>query len=141
MKLWFSGFTEGLREIPEDARNGLMRCCARRCADSGAKDMYLRRFHEAGDDLDAFFDGLLVEGCVRGRVVRSGREYEIVFPQCLCDLYTQGYTKDGCICECSRQSLLYVMQSLAPKRRCDVVKLAAILCGDEQCLFRITFDS
>lgn len=134
---WARWLTDGLEEMEPEIQARVLRNCGRRCAETGVLDWYRRRFQDAGEDLDRFFAETSTPGQVEGRVVEPGREYELIFPRCLCDLCAEGGVRSACICECSRQSVLFVMEDLCPGMPVRVEKIATIREGAPQCRFRI----
>jgi hypothetical protein len=85
-----------------------------------------------------FFSRLKEMECVAGNVIKPKKIYEIIFPHCVCNLHTLGYIHSDCICECSRQSIIYVIKSLNPDIEIQVDKLSTVLNGDHECRFCIT---
>jgi hypothetical protein len=135
---WFQGFEKGINSLDQNEKEKLFCSCGRNCANSGILKIYQELFLDSGKALDIFFTRLNQIECVAGNVVTPGKVYEISFPRCLCDLHTLGYIHSDCICECSRQSILYVMSSLEPEFEYQVDKLTTVLHGDKECRFRIT---
>lgn len=87
-------------------------------------DEYYRRINETGD--------------VIGEVIISGKEYTITYPECGCDLHVSCGLASASLCECSRQSILYVEQNVTNKS-IAVERLSSVLAGDKVCKFRIRF--
>lgn len=134
---WFFGFAEGIESLDGPARTALLLACARRCAESGPLGRYRALFFEAGGDPDAFFCALGRLGDVRGAVVEPGREYEVAFPCCGCDLVTRGYVHTPWLCECARLSIRHVLGTLWPGERFCVERLGTILDSAKSCRFRV----
>ncbi len=139
MRDWFRWFAEGMEEMDPAACEKFFRRCGSECCETAPIHRFRAHFEAADGDLDAFFARLQEMPGVKGLVVKPGRTYEIAFGECLCDLYTLGYVVSDVICECSRASVLHVMETLAPKRPCRVEKLHTILGGADECRFRINF--
>ena len=135
---WFHGLDEGINSLDEATKEKVFSSCGRKCVDTGIINLYVDLFNNAGRDLDIFFKRLNDLECVGGDVISTGRTYEISFHRCLCDLHTQGYMNSDCICECSRQSIIYVMKTIKPELEFRVDKVSTILSGDEECRFRIS---
>ena len=70
----------------------------------------------------------------------EGKVYEICYRKCLCDLYTKGLLKNGVLCECSRRSLLYNLESVFPEKKIEVLLLESILRGADECILRISIE-
>lgn len=137
---WFRGFEKGINDLSQEEKEKLFYKCGRNCADTGIINVYKKLFVDSGKELDTFFSRLNEIECVDGNVVTQGKVYEIIFPCCLCDLHRHGYIYSDCICECSRQSIIYVMNSLEPDTKIQVDKLTTVLSGDNECRFRITIN-
>lgn len=137
---WFKGFESGLEEMDADSRSRLLKHCAHRCADTGVLQSHLALRQEVCGDRDAFYSRLSETGRVRGEIVIPNREYIICFPECACDIHTAGGVNTPGLCECSRQSILYVAECVWPGERLRVEQLETILSGSRQCRFRLTFE-
>lgn len=138
---WLKWLYEGLELMPASARGDLLANCGKRCAQTGVIETYRAILAKAGGDADSFFGGLTVMEGVSGRVAVSGREYEIAFDRCLCDMYTDGYVDSPALCDCSRGSIMFVMHTLFPNRDIAVSALHTILGGAYECRFRITMNA
>ena len=137
---WFNGFEKGLDEMDSCSRSSLLKHCAKHCADTGVLQSYLELYQAVKGDRDAFYSRLSETGSVRGEVVESNKEYLICFPECACDIYTHFGIHTANLCECSRQSIIYVAKSVWPGSRIRVEQEKTILSGDAECRFRIIFD-
>ena len=122
------------------SRSSLLKHCAKHCADTGVLQSYLELYQAVKGDRDAFYSRLSETGSVRGEVVESNKEYLICFPECACDIYTHFGIHTANLCECSRQSIIYVAKSVWPGSRIRVEQEKTILSGDAECRFRIIFD-
>lgn len=136
---WFRGFENGLDAMDVESRSSLLSHCAKQCADSGVLQAYLRLHDAVGGDRDAFYRRLSETGDVRGEVIVPGREYEICFPDCACDLHTAGGVNTPRLCECSRQSILYVARTVWCTDSAQVEMKETVLSGAKECRFRIAF--
>ena len=74
-----------------------------------------------------------------GKVIKSGKVYELIFTKCGCPLYTQTGIKSTNLCECSRQSMICVFKNLVPQRTFKIECMESILAGNEKCCHRIMF--
>lgn len=135
---WFQWFEKGINDLDPKEREKFFCRCGRGCADTGIKKIYEDLYKASGKKLDTFFPSLNELDDIGGKVVKPGEIYEISFPRCLCDLHKLGYVHSDTICECSRQSILYVMSSLEPGVQFQVDKIATVLGGNKECRFRIT---
>ena len=136
---WFKGFENALEAMDGDARSLLLAHCAEQCAGTGVLQSYLRHYEAVGGDRDAFYLRLHELGNVRGEIITPGREYHICFPDCACDLHTECGVNSPVLCECSRQSIRYVAETVW--KGCDlrVETEGTVLSGAPECRFRLIF--
>lgn len=134
---WFSGFEEGLEGMSREERGRLFHGCACRCGEDALKYLYADLFKACDGDLDRFFGRLHELKKVDGLVVIPGKEYEIQFLSCDCDLHTKMNVNTPKLCECSRQSICSWLKVLQPEERFLVEEVETILGGHEKCRFRI----
>lgn len=90
---------------------------------------------------DEFYRRMDEQCGVSGKVIVPGKVYEICFPTCLCDLHTTGGVSTPNLCECSRQSIIYVAQMIWNTTDITVECLGTVLSGQKECKFRICFQS
>ena len=95
-----------------EARSCLLRQCARKCADTGVLQAYKELHKAVQGDRNAFYTKMGELGGVRGEVIVPDREYNVYFPKCSCDLHTAGGVNTPKLCECSRQSVIYVGENI-----------------------------
>lgn len=74
----------------------------------------------------------------QGRVITPGLEYELSYLECSCPKVKCGLRTNPEQCECSRQSILYILSQLEPDSRFQVQIVNTILRGSDRCTFRIT---
>ena len=137
IRWWFTGFEEGLGALPEEERGTLLRSCAENCLQMGMLDFYRCVQERSGGDIDGFFQSLGEMGGLETEIVRPGKEFWLIFHQCTCSLHTQGYINSSLLCECSRQSVLYILRELWPDRTFVVDPAGTILNGAQDCRFHI----
>lgn len=137
---WFKGFEKGLDEMDLDSRDCLLKHCAKCCADAGVLQSYLKLYQTVNGERDAFYSRLSEIGNVRGEIVVSNKEYFIYFPECACDIHTVFGVNTNNLCECSRQSIIYVAKLIWSDNRIRVEQVETILSGDTECKFRVIFD-
>ncbi|BES66124.1 hypothetical protein SANA_25630 [Gottschalkiaceae bacterium SANA] len=134
---WFTWFEEGMEAIDKKQKSLFFSICAKNCVKKGVLKMYQEFYKECGKDLDVFYSSLSTKGYGDGLVIESQRVYELAFSKCTCELSKRGYVKTNQICECSRQSILHIMQSLRDDITFEVETLSTILDGSEECRFLI----
>ena len=134
---WFSAFDKGLDNMSGQECSRLFSVCASQCAKDALKYLYWDLFDACEGNLDEFFSLLKEIDGVDGRVIENGRSYEIIFKSCGCDLHTEANINSSRLCECSRQSILWIMKHLAPNQSFYIEKEETILSGGAQCRFLI----
>ena len=133
---WFDGFNEGLDKLSNEECSRLFS----QCACDALKYLYRDLFVDCDRDLDKFFSRVEEKKNVRGRVVESGKVYELIFTSCDCPIHTEAGIDSNRLCECSRQSMICVFKELISERRFHIECIKSILSGDEVCCHRIIFD-
>lgn len=137
---WFKGFNEGLSQMSQGECSRLFSKCAQQCSCDALKYFYRDLFNECGGDLDKFFLRLNENKNIEGKVIETGKVYDLIFKKCDCPLYTQAGIKSSSLCECSRQSMICVFKDLVPHRNFKIECMGSILAGNEICCHRIIFD-
>ena len=134
---WFKGFEKGIARLSPEQRSAFFSECGKNCVDGGTLSIYRKLYKDAGGDMDVFFQ--LANGLpgVKGEVVEKGRIYYLTFLECTCHLCKKGYVTTPLLCECSRQSVLYSLQSLWKGRDFQVKLCHSILQGEPNCKMRI----
>ena len=106
------------------------------------KDHVLPLHKQIYDKYDGDFDRIYSEGynskSYQGRVIEPGKVYELSYLECSCPKVKCGLRSNPEQCECSRQSILYILSQLEPDSRFDVRIESTILRGSDRCTFRIT---
>ena len=134
---WFKGFEKGIARLSPEQRSAFFSECGKNCVDGGTLSIYRKLYENAGGDMDVFFQ--LANGLpgVKGEVAEKGRIYYLTFLECTCHLCKKGYVTTPMLCECSRQSVLYSLQSLWKGRDFQVKLCHSILQGEPNCKMRI----
>ena len=134
---WFQGFDKGLEQLSTQECARLFSECAAQCGKDALKCLYQDLFNGCEGNMDEFFSSLGELNGVDGRVIENGSVYEIIFKSCGCDLHTKAKVNSSRLCECSRQSILWILRTLVPDRAFSVERMESILQGDQVCRFRI----
>ena len=134
---WFKGFEKGIARLSPEQRSAFFSECGKNCVDGGTLSIYRKLYEDAEGDMDVFFQ--LANGLpgVKGEVVEKGRIYYLTFLECTCHLCKKGYVTTPMLCECSRQSVLYSLQSLWKGRDFQVKLCHSILQGEPNCKMKI----
>lgn len=136
---WFTAFGEGLEKMDEKECSRLFSECACRCAKDAVKYLYRDLFDECKGDLDIFFSKLNEKNGIDGKVIEKGKVYELIFYSCECPLKTEAGISSPRLCECSKESMIFVFKELVGDRDFSVQQIETILKGDNACHYRITF--
>ena len=91
-----------------------------------------------GGDFDRIYSEGYNSRSYQGRVIEPGKVYELSYLECSCPKVKCGLRSNPEQCECSRQSILFILSQLEPDSRFDVRIENTILRGGERCTFRIT---
>lgn len=125
-------------KLPAEERAALYRPCAEACVRDGVLAEMRRQFEECRCDLDRQYAKYGRTPFFFADVIEPGRVYEIGYPHCLCPQVEAGFVLAPTHCECSRQSILFVLQELLPGRIIEVDVLETVLAGGSRCRFRVT---
>lgn len=138
LRYWFKGFENALTRMNQKERETLFCACGQNCADRWVMNLYKDLFNKVGGDMDQFFIAINNAEGVKGEVVETGRKYRLSYQKCFCGMHLEGYLNSPHLCECSRQSIIYVLSSLMPQKHFDVEVSSTIVRGGDQCQFAIT---
>ena len=99
-----------------------------------------QQFEECGSSLDAQYEKYGDTDAFFATVIEPGHIYEVGYPKCVCPEVLLGAITDAAHCECSRQSVLYILEQLLPGRHISVNILDTVLRGGDVCRFRVIVD-
>jgi hypothetical protein len=106
------------------------------------KDHVLQIHKQIYAKYEGDFDRIYTEGynskSYTGRVIEPGKIYELNYLECTCPKVKCGLRNHPQQCECSRQSILYILSKLEPGSHFEVRIENTILKGSDRCTFRIT---
>ena len=134
---WFSGFEKGVETMAPQQRETFFCECGKNCVQQGTLDFYRQLHDDAAGDLDAFFQKANEIPGLQAEILVPGRQYKFCFAACTGMLHTRGYVNTPQLCECSRQSVLFVLRTLWPDKEFSVDLTASILRGDDLCRLEI----
>jgi len=138
LKYWFEGFENAIARMEQHERESLFYECGKNCADKWVLNLYKNLFNKVNGDLDLFFQEMNSSEDVKGEIVELGRKYYLFFKKCYCGLHNEGYVNSPFLCECSRQSIIYVFNSIMPNKKLDVKICSTVLRNGNECKFSIT---
>ena len=134
---WFRGFEDGIARLTETQRETFFRECGRNCVQCGTLQIYKDLYEQAAGDLGLFFAKVDELPGVRCEMVEKDAVYNLYFLECTCELHKRGYVSTPLLCECSRQSIIYVLHSLWKDRTFRITVCESILWGGSHCKMQI----
>ena len=134
---WFKGFEKGIAKLAAEQMEQFFSECGKHCVQCGTLQIYKDLYEQAAGDLDQFFAKANELPGVRCETIEKGSVYNLYFLECTCGLHKQGYVSTPLLCECSKQSILYVLHSLWKNRQFNVSICGSILHGNPECKMRI----
>lgn len=135
---FFETLEKTIETLPQETREELYRPCAVNCVQGYVLKEQKRQFDECNGDLDLQYEKYGRSEYFFADIIERGRVYEIGYPRCLCPLTESGYKCPVGHCECSRQSIMYVLQTLSPDKDFKVEIMHTVLSGANECRFRVT---
>lgn len=112
--------------------------CAAACVKNTVMKEMRRQFEECGCSLDAQYERYGDTEFFHAEIVEPGHRYIVGYPRCLCPAVEAGIAASATHCECSRQSILYVLRHLLPGKEIEVTMLHTVLSRAENCRFAVT---
>ena len=137
---FYKTLERGIAELPQPVREELYRPCAECCANGFVLHEQRRQFQECGCDLDAQYSKYGRSEFFFADIIEAGHIYEMGYPRCLCPMVADRFASSAVHCECSRQSIIYVLKALLPDRSIRVETVHTVLSGAAECRFRVAVD-
>lgn len=137
---WFKGFEKGIARLSSEQRAAFFSKCGKNCVECGTLQIYQKLYEDAHGDIDEFFAQANKLPGVKCEIVEKGSTYHLYFTECTCGLHQKGYVSTPLLCECSKQSILYVLHSLWKDSVFRVTLCHSILQGNESCKMRIEIE-
>ncbi|MDD2596014.1 MAG: hypothetical protein PHD11_09425 [Bacteroidales bacterium] len=98
------------------------------------------QFVECGCNLDEQYRKYGNTPWFFAEIIEPGHIYEIGYPKCVCPEVLKGLTKEKSHCECSRQSIIYILSTLMPDKKITVETIGTVLSGADKCRFRVVVE-
>ena len=98
----------------------------------------IKLYQSCDGNLDRIYGEAMNGNGYFGKVIESGHVYELGYEKCTCPKVLSGKVTDQEQCECSRQSILYILSCLEPDSIFEVDVLETVLRGAKHCRFQIT---
>lgn len=140
IKKYYHAMEEGIKSLPAEAQEKLYKSCGMDCAKNFVLGEQKRQFEECHGDLDLQYTRYGNSEYFFAEIIEKGHIYEIGYPRCLCPMVASGLASAPTHCECSRQSIIYVLQELMPDKKIEVETIETVLSGAEKCRFRIVIE-
>lgn len=138
LQLFYQTIENGINDLPQKEQSNLYKPCAIGCASAFVLKEQQRQFHECNDDLDLQYTKYGRSDFFFADIIEKGHIYEIGYPKCVCPMVLSGFSKNAVHCECSRQSILFILHELLPDKQFEVETIHTVLCGGKECRFRVT---
>ena len=107
------------------------------CVKDSVLPIHEQIYRKCNGDFDRIFTEEYNTESYTGKVLESGKVYELSYLKCTCPMVQQGLIKNPEHFECSRQSILYILSQLEPDSHFEVRIENTILRGNDRCTFRI----
>lgn len=140
LQLFYQTIENGINNMPREQQSVLYRPCAVGCANAYIMKEQLRQFRECNNNLDLQYTKYGRTGYFFADIIEKGHIYEIGYPKCFCPMVLSGFAKLTVHCECSRQSIIYVLHELMPEKKIQVEPIRTILSGGNECRFKVTVE-
>lgn len=108
------------------------------CVKDSVLPIQRAQFEECGCNLDEQYKKYGNTEGLFTRIIKPGQTYEVGYPKCVCSEVISGKATNISHCECSRNSVLYILQNLMPEKDIEVKTIQTILGGANDCRFRVT---
>lgn len=110
------------------------------CVKDTALPVQMQLFQDCNNDMDGY--------CVKygetefffSKVIEKNHIYEMGYPRCVCPEALSSAEKEASFCECSRQSMIYVLENMLPDKQIEVAIIETVLSGATKCRFRVTIE-
>ena len=108
------------------------------CVKDNVLPIHQQIYSKYNGDFDRIYTEAYNSNSYTGKVLVPGKVYELSYLECSCTKVKCGARSCPEQCECSRQSILYILSQLEPNSNFDVQIVNTILRGGDRCTFRIT---
>jgi hypothetical protein len=108
------------------------------CVKDNVLPIHQQIYAKYNGDFDRIYTEAYNSNSYTGKVLVPGKVYELSYLECSCTKVKCGARSCPEQCECSRQSILYILSQLEPNSNFDVQIVNTILRGGDRCTFRIT---
>lgn len=134
---WLKGFEKGISRLSLEQRASFFSECGKNYVKCGTLQIYQKLYEKANGDLNTFFEEADRLSGVRSEIIEEDSIYHLYFMECTCMFYQQAYVSTPLLCECSKQSILYILHSLWKDKKFSVSICESILRGSPYCKMQI----
>ncbi len=96
----------------------------------------MKWFQDSGCDMDKYCEKYGETEFSFAKIIEPGHVYEMGYPRCLCPEALETKPEAG-FCECSRQSMIYVLENMMPEKQIEVETIETVLSGASTCRFKV----
>lgn len=139
-KSFYQTLENSIGELPQNVREQIYQPCAINCVKNYVLKEQQRQFNECNGNLDLQYERYGKSEYFFADIIERGHIYEIGYPRCLCTLVEANGITAPTHCECSRQSILYVLHTLLLDKKIQVDMMHTVLTGSNECRFRVTVE-
>ena len=141
-KNFYQVLEQSIGKLPQETRSKLYRSCAEHCAGQYVLAEQQRLFEECDKDLDKLYEKYGRSEYLFAEIIERGHVYEIGYPtsKCFCPMVASGMATSAVHCECSKQSILYVLETLLPDKKITAEMLHSVMTGAKECRFRVVIE-
>ena len=107
------------------------------CVKDNVLQLHKQIYANYNGDFDRIYAEAYNNKSYTGKVIVPGKVYELSYMECSCPKVKCGLRNHPQQCECSRQSILYILSQLEPDSHFEVRIENTILRGSDRCTFRI----
>ena len=109
------------------------------CVKDTVLPLHMQYFQECNFNLDAYCQKYGETEFFFAKAIQKGHVYEMGYPKCVCPEALAG-GKDASFCECSRQSMIYILRKMMPEKHIEVEIIKTVLSGAEKCRFKVIIE-
>lgn len=110
------------------------------CVKDTALPVLMEWFVDSDYDLDTYCHKYGETEFSFAKIIEPGHIYEMGYPKCVCPEALSGEMEES-FCECSRQGMVYVLESMMPEKQIQVETIETALGGGGKCRFRVVVNN
>lgn len=109
------------------------------CVKDTALPVLMQWFCDSDSNLDTYCEKYGETEFSFAKIIEKGHIYEMGYPKCVCPEALAG-GQETSFCECSRQSMIYVLENMLPGKHIEVVVIETVLSGANKCRFKVIIE-